>query len=173
MTVRPFNSSVDTKGTSLTGGREMGLLYADIELINGEDLVLKRHGLCTAESVRSIKARALVDSGAFELVITEDVASQLDLPVVERRIVALADDSHCSVDVVGPIDVRFENRRTIVRAYVLPGATQVLLGAIPLEGLDVMIDPRQQKLIVNPLYPDMASSIIKNIQSNLSNVYSR
>ena len=151
----------------------MGLVYADIELINGEDLVLRRHGLCTDESVRRVKTRALVDSGAYELVITDVVARHLDLPVVEQRIVTLADDRHCSVDIVGPIDVRFENRRTTVRAYVLPGATQVLLGAIPLEGLDVMIDPRQQKLVVNPLYPDMASSIIKNIQANRSNVYSR
>jgi clan AA aspartic protease len=172
-TVRPFNNSANTEGTSLTGGREMGLVYADIELINSEDLMLKRRGLCADEDVRRVKARALVDTGAFELVISEDVARQLDLHVVEQRIVTLADDSHCSVDVVGPIDVRFENRRTIVRAYVLPGATQVLLGAIPLEGLDVMIDPRQQKLIVNPLYPDMASSIIKTIDLKYSNVYSR
>lgn len=172
-TVRPFGGSLGTEGTSLTGGEDMGLVYADIELINSEDLMLKRRGLCADENIRRINTRALVDSGAYELVITEEVARQLDLPVVEQRIVTLADDRHCSVDIVGPIDVRFENRRTIVRAYVLPGATQVLLGAIPLEGLDVMIDPKRQRLIVNPLYPDMASSIIKNIQSNHSHVYSR
>jgi len=37
---------------------------------------------------------------------------------------------------------------------------------------DVMIDPKQQRVIVNSLYPDMASSIIKNIESSVSNVYS-
>ena len=171
-TIRLFRGSRDTEGTSLTGGKEMGLVYADIELINSEDLMLQRRGLCLEQNIRRITTRALVGSGAYELVITEHVARQLDLPVVENRVVTLADDSYCSVDVVGPVDVRFENRRTIVRAFVLPGATQVLLGAIPLEGLDVMIDPKQQRLIVNPLYPDTASSIIKNIELNTSNVYS-
>ena len=170
-TVLPLTKSGRTDGTSLTGGKEMGLVYADIELINTVDLILKMQGLCADEDVRRIKTAALVDSGSYELVISQKMAQQLGLAVVDQRVVSLADESHHAVDVVGPIDVRFENRRTTVRGFVLPGATHVLLGAIPLEGLDVVIDPKKQKLIVNPLYPDTGSSIIKNIELNRLNVY--
>ena len=149
----------------------MGLVYADIELINTVDLILKMQGLCSDQDVRRIKTLALVDSGSYELVMSKEMAEKLGLMVVDQRAVTLADERHRAVDVVGPIDVRFENRRTTVRAFVLPGATQVLLGAIPLEGLDVMIDPKKQELIVNPLYPDTPSSIIKNIEASRLNVY--
>ena len=56
----------------------------------------------------------------------------------------MADETVMEVDVVGPIEVRFENKRTIVDAVVLPGTSEVLLGAYPLEGLDVMIDPKRR-----------------------------
>ena len=39
---------------------------------------------------------------------------------------------------------------------VLPGDSEPLLGAIPLEEMDVLIDPLRQELIVNPEHPDMA-----------------
>jgi len=94
-------------------------------------------------------------------VINEDVKKQLDLPVLEERIVKLADDSERRVELVGPVEIRFENRSTIVRAVVLPGAAEILLGAIPMEGLDVVIDPREQRLIVNPAYPNIPSTYAK------------
>ncbi len=139
----------------------MGLVYADIELVNADDLALNRRGFLPDEEIRMVRSKALVDSGAYELVINETMKSQLDLPVLEQRIAKLANDSERSVEMVGPVEVRFENRSTVVRALVLPGSTEVLLGAIPLEGLDVVIDPRQQRLTVNPAYPNIPSTYAK------------
>ena len=58
-----------------------------------------------------------------------------------------------SLDIVGPIEVRFENRMAMCNAMVLDGDTEVLLGAIPMEEMDVLIHPKEQKLIVNPAHP--------------------
>jgi clan AA aspartic protease len=113
--------------------------------------------------IRSTRHRALVDSGAFDLVINEDIRRQLDVPVLEQRTIWLADDTTRQVDMVGPIEVRFENRSATVRAIVLPGSGEVLLGAIPMEVLDVFIDPRGERLIVNPLSTDQGSSRIKRV----------
>ena len=152
-----------TKGTSLTGGKKMGLVYAEIELLNGDDLAFNRRGSLPENEIRRITSNALVDSGALDLVINEEVQQQLDLPVLHQRTVWLADETQRQVDMVGPVEVRFENRSTIVKAVVLPGAEEVLLGAIPLEGLDVFIDPTREKLVVNPKSPNIATSKIKQV----------
>jgi len=149
------------EGNSPTGGKEMGLVYAEIELLSVDDLALSRRGFLPRKEVKRITIRALVDSGAYELVINEDVKKQLDLPVLEERIAKLADDSERLVELVGPVEIRFENRSTVVRAMVLPGAAEILLGAIPMEGLDVVIDPRERRLIVNPAYPNIPSTYAK------------
>ena len=151
-----------TEGTSLTGGKEMGLVYAEIELINCEDLAFQRRGWAYTE-VRRVTTTALVDSGALDLVINEEVHQQLNLPVLDQRTIWLADETTREVDMVGPVEVRFENRITIVKALVLPGAEQVLLGAIPLEGLDVCIDPVNERLVVNPKSPNKGTSQVKQV----------
>ena len=164
MTVRPPNYKYRrTKGTSLTGGKEMGLVFAEIELVSFDDLVLSRHGFLPETEVRSVKSTALVDSGSLDLVVNDQIREHLDLPVIDRRRVKLADETIMEVDMVGPVEVRFQNRSTTVRAVVLPHTEHVLLGAIPLEGLDVFIDPTKEKLVVNPESPDTPSSQIMKL----------
>jgi clan AA aspartic protease len=152
-----------TEGTSLTGGKGMGYVFAEIQLTNEDDLAFQRRGWAAETEIRRVTAKALVDSGALDLVINEDIQEQLSLPVLHQRTIWLADETERIVDVVGPVEVRFENRSTIVKAIVLPGAEEVLLGAIPLEGLDVFIDPTNERLIVNPKSPNMGTSKIKEV----------
>jgi clan AA aspartic protease len=156
-----------TEGTSLTGGKEMGLVYAKIQLINGEDLAVSHRGYLPESEIRSVTSRALVDTGALDLVINEEIQEQLKLPVLHQRTIWLADETQREVDMVGPVEVRFENRSTIVKAIVLPGAEEVLLGAIPLEGLDVFIDPVQEKLVVNPKSPNIPTSKVKQVSLSI------
>lgn len=139
----------------------MGLVYAEIELISGDDLALNRRGFIPDERVKRITVNALVDSGAYMLVINEHVREQLDLQVLEQKIAKLADDSERRVDVVGPIEIRFQNRRTIANAIVFSRTTEVLLGSIPMEDLDVLIDPKNQRLIVNPENPNIPLTFVK------------
>ena len=149
------------KVASPTGGSKMGLIYAEIELTSTEDIMLHRRGSLSEDKIKRMRIRAMVDSGAYMLVITDHIRHQLDLPLIQEQVFRLADDSEIRGEVVGPVEVRFENRSTTVRAVVLPGAEEPLLGSIPLEDLDVMIDPKQQLLIVNPKSPDIATKYMK------------
>lgn len=148
-------------GTYETGVNEMGLVYAEIDLISVDDLVLHRRGYLDENKIKQVKVKALVDSGAYMLAINENVRAQLDLPVIEKQFGRLADETLIEFDVVGPVEVRFENRSTTVRAVVLPGSSEILLGAIPMEDMDVLIDPKRQKLIVNPEHPYVATKHLK------------
>lgn len=131
----------------------MGLVHADIELANGEDVILARRGLLAPEKVRRLTVTANVDSGAYMLCLNERLREQLGLSVVDRRIAALADGSQHTLEVIGPVEVRFTNRRCSVDALVLPGDNEVLLGAIPMEDMDLVILPRERRLAVNPEHP--------------------
>lgn len=139
----------------------MGLVYADIEILSSFDLELQRRGKIAKEEVKRVRLKALVDSGPYMLSINENIKAQLDLTVIEEQIAELADGSRVKLEVVGPVDVRFANRSTSARALVLPGDAEVLLGAIPMEDLDVVIDPKRQTLAVNPAHPNIAEKKLK------------
>ena len=139
----------------------MGLTYAEIELISGDDLVLVRRGYLQEENVKKMTVTALVDSGSYMLAINERIKNELNLLKVDEQLAEIADSSQVKVEIVGPVEVRFENRRANVDAMVLPGDSEVLLGAVPLEELDVVILPGEQKLAVNPASPDIAKKSLK------------
>lgn len=139
----------------------MGLVYAEIDIISVDDIVLHRRGFLNESEIKRANVTALVDSGAYMLSINDNLKTQLDLPVIEKQFVTLADESTIEVEIVGPVEVHFENRSTTVRAVVLPGDAEVLLGAIPMEDMDVLIDPRERKLVVNPKHPYVANKYLK------------
>ena len=139
----------------------MGLVYADIELISGDDLALYRRGFIKEDEIKRLSVRALVDSGAYTLAINQNVKERLDLIVLGTHSAELADGSTVELEVAGPVEIRFANRRAFVDAIVLPTGDDVLLGAIPMEEMDVLIDPKQEQLIVNPQHPDRAQGILK------------
>lgn len=139
----------------------MGLTYADIELINAEDLGLARRYIISDDEVKRLHVNLLVDTGSYNLCINETIQEQLDLPFLEKRKGQLADGSIQEYDLVGPIVLKFKNRQTVCNALVLPGDNEPLLGAIPLEDMDVLIHPLKQELIVNPEHPYYAQMKIK------------
>ena len=139
----------------------MGLIYADIELINGDDLVLARKHIIGKEEIKRMYVNMLVDTGSVYMCINETVKEQLQLSVLEKRKAQLADGTVVEFDIVGPIEVRFKNRRCMVDAMVIPGDNELLLGDIPLEDMDVLIDPVRRELIVNPEHPYMAQMKLK------------
>jgi clan AA aspartic protease len=139
----------------------MGYVYAEIELASEKDLLSYQDGNLPEDKIKRVTVRALVDSGAYNLVINEEIKDQLNLPVRGTQTIKLADETLLEVEIVGPVEVRFEDRTTSVRAYVLPGLEEILLGAIPLEGLDVIIDPLRERLLVNP--PETTKSYIRQV----------
>ncbi len=132
----------------------MGLVYADIKLINHSDQILAEQSFLAPEKVRSVEVKALVDTGSIMLAVNEDVQKNLGLRKMGSQYVAMANGAREELDIVGPVELQFENRSCIVSAFLLPDKSEVLLGAIPMEYMDVLIDPLRQKLIVNPEHPD-------------------
>jgi clan AA aspartic protease len=141
--------------------KNMGITYAEVELISGDDVVLHRRGYIQEDQIKSVKVRALVDSGSSMLAITETVKNQLNLLKIDEKQAELADGSIVRLEIVGPVEIRFENRITTVRAMVVPNSNVVLLGAIPMQDMDVLIDPKREQLIVNPESPDIARMLLK------------
>lgn len=119
----------------------MGLSYADLQL--------KNH--LTGDM---IDVRALVDTGAVQMCIPQRVAAQLGFDTTEVRTVkvTLADGSIKKVPVVEPILVRFQDRLCTTEAMVI--GDEPLLGCIPMEAMDLLVRPRDQKLVVNPDHPN-------------------
>jgi clan AA aspartic protease len=126
----------------------MGLIRASVTLLNP-----------TAPALQGLEVSALADSGAVHLCIPEHLALQLQLRELERREVVLADGHRRSVPYMGPVEVRFANRRCFTGAMVL--GDEVLLGAIPMEDMDLVLQPQLQQLTVNPASPNLPTSLAK------------
>lgn len=126
----------------------MGIIYADLRLANFSD-----------STVGEMDAKALVDTGAIDLVIPEHVAIQLKLKDLKPREVVLANGSRQLVRYVGPIKVEMFGRDCVTAAAVM--GDQVLLGAIPMEAMDLIVHPRTQRLVPNPESPNVPMFLAK------------
>jgi len=139
----------------------MGLIYAEIELANSGDIYLAQKGFIKKEEIKKVTVKALVDSGAYMMAINEEICEQLDLPVSEEQSAILADGQEVQLKIVGPVEIRFLTRSTTARAIVLPGDAEVLLGSIPMEDLDVVLNMKDQTLTLPPDRPFMAQKSVK------------
>jgi clan AA aspartic protease len=95
----------------------------------------------------------------LHLCIPEHIRIQLGLEAIDSKEVTLADGTRKLVQYVGPIELRFKNRVGFAGALVM--GDQVLLGAIPMEDMDLVIIPRTRTLDVNPGSPNIATSLAK------------
>ncbi len=115
------------------------MVFADIELINGEDLVMARKNIIGEEEIRRFPLNILVDSGAHQLVLNENIQQQLQLLVLGKKKAQMADGRIIECDIVGPVELRFKNRETTCRAIILPGDVEPLLGVILMEDMPARI----------------------------------
>ena len=132
----------------------MGLTYADIELFNFADETLNQDGYLPKEKIRKVLIRAMADSGAIRLAINETIKLQLGLRVRQQLNISLADGTKRTLDVAGPIRLKFKDRDCITDAFVLTDNEEPLIGAVPMELMDLVITPAENKLVYNPLHPD-------------------
>ena len=126
----------------------MGLVNAKIILKNPR-----------VRNLKPLEVDALVDSGAVHLCIPEHIQLQLKLEEIDKKEVILADGERKIVPYVGPIEINFKNRIGFAGALVM--GDQILLGAIPMEDMDLVVLPRKRILDVNPDSPNIATSIAK------------
>jgi clan AA aspartic protease len=130
----------------------VGIIRQDIRLSN-----------FARPDLEEINALALVDSGSLELCIPQHVANQLRLQVIEEREVTLADGRRAVVPFVGGVKVEVFGRQTVISANVL--GNEVLLGAIPMESMDLVIHPARLQVMPNPDSPNIPASIAMGVRS--------
>jgi clan AA aspartic protease len=130
----------------------MGLIRTEITLRNPR----KR-------KLAPLTVSALVDTGALHLCIPEHLALQLKLDKLEDREVTTADGVKRLCAYVGPIELRFGNRGCFTGALVL--GDEILLGAVPMEDMDLVVSPATQSVTVNPASPNVPSSTAKRSQT--------
>jgi clan AA aspartic protease len=126
----------------------MGLTYAELRLTN-------------LFSKAQVTVNALVDAGATFMCVPESVAVQLGFDVTEvtQQLVTLADGHQKKVPKIAPIEIAFGNRTYVTEAIVL--GNEPLMGVLPLEAMDLVVDPRKQRVVVNPDHPNFPVAYAK------------
>lgn len=110
----------------------------------------------------ALQVEALADTGSVHLCIPQHVCDRLRLEKIADKEVTLADGSTKLVPYVGPVEIRFKNRVGFTGGLVM--GDQVLLGAIPMEDMDLVVIPKTRELDVNPRSPNIGTSIAKVLE---------
>lgn len=111
--------------------------------------------------LQPVEALCLADTAALMLCIPEHVALQLQLETLHWREITLADGSRKTVRYVGPVKVEVANRACYSGALVL--GDQVLLGAVPMEDMDLVVHPATRRIVPNPASPNIATAVVKRV----------
>ena len=127
----------------------MGIFY---------ETILVRNVLIGGEPVElSVK----VDTGATMLVLPGWLQQQLQFPVIRMQVVRYANEETAEREVGYGIEVTICERKGVFEAVVEPEKRYGLLGAIVMEALDLIADPRSHKLYVNPRSPQIPMAEIE------------
>ena len=120
----------------------MDYVVTDIELSNP---------LQPEKTPVGVKARA--DTGSLMLCLPPAVVQELDLAIDSMRDIVLADGRGANVPYVGPVRVHFGDRSCFVGALGM--GDEVILGTVPMEDLDLVVNPKLGRVTVDPASPDM------------------
>ena len=133
----------------------MGEVRVTVEIENAFDRELAERGLGDPARIRRADVHVIVDTGSVFLALPENVVDELGLRRVYRTGSQLADGTMIETWVASGARVRVLGRSTAADCVVLPAGSPALLGQIPLEAMDLLVDCRRQALVVNPESPDI------------------
>jgi clan AA aspartic protease len=119
----------------------MGTFTEEITLENVLDRDDAERGFIKESEIRAIKVQAMPDTGAWTLVINKEVFQQLGLAIKGETTSTLADGTAVQYRITAPVKIQWKDRSTELPSVVIPDAKEVLLGALPLEALDLIVDP--------------------------------
>lgn len=125
----------------------MGMVHTEITLRNAYDAYKAKEGLIKEAEIRQTTVTALVDTGSATIAINEELQEQLGLEVQGLKRANFANAAKEICKVTYPVEIYWNERYTALPAVVIPGSDEVLLGAIPLEDMDLIVDPSRQALI--------------------------
>ena len=125
----------------------MGHVNTQITLKNVKDIFRAEEGIIQETEIRKATVDVMVDTGATMLVINEQLFEQLGLDVMGEREITLANDAKEMCKLTEPLEINWGNRSIAMPALVMEDASDFLLGVLPLEGMDLMVDTVNQRLI--------------------------
>jgi predicted aspartyl protease len=124
------------------------LVAATIE--NSGDVENVVRELMTADQVRRIEVLdARVDTGATSVALPKRLIDQLGLHRLKTAIARTA-SGMASFGVYSPVKLTVQGRDCVIEVSELADDAPVLIGFIPLELLDFVVDPKGQRLVGNP-----------------------
>ena len=122
----------------------MSVVYTELTLKNEADAICAEQGLIKENEIRQMTVQAIVDTGAWTLVINKETREKLGLRDKGLGEATLADGQKADYPMVGPLEVWWKNRHLVCEALVIPDAPDILLGAWVLEGMDLTINPKRE-----------------------------
>jgi clan AA aspartic protease len=125
----------------------MGHVNTQITLKNVFDVFQARKGNLPEDKIRQATIDVMVDTGSTMLVINKQLFQQLGLDAIGEREITLANDARETCKITDAVEINWEDRSTTMPALVIEDAPDFLLGVLPLEGMDLIVDTVNQKLV--------------------------
>ena len=130
----------------------MGEVRIKIKVINATDEGLFRRGEISEDRVRSEEVDAVIDTGAATSVLTREIAEHLGLHIIRQERAIYANQYGENVDIAETIIFEYGERRCAEEPFIM--GNEVLIGQIPLERMDLVVDCNRQQVVPNPAHPD-------------------
>ena len=143
----------------------MGEVRTEVTLVNIGDQEVANRGYMPQEQVRRLTVNAVVDTGAWTrqqglaLVINEAIREKLGLRVEGTLDTTVAGGGKVPSQVTEEVRICWKNRKASCEAVVLPDETEVLLGALPLEAMDLTVNPKRKEVV--GAHGDTRLSVVK------------
>ena len=136
-----YRVGADWQSRELSEGKPMGLVRASFVLVN-------------RFMDKTVTIEALVDTGATDVFVTHEVARKLgiDAEEISQVYVTVADGRRVLAPRLPGVEIHFGNRSCFANIFVM--GDECLIGVIPLEAMDLIVDPKSLTVGVNPAYPD-------------------
>ena len=126
----------------------MDTIYAEITLRNEYDVACARHGYLDDNEIRTVSVTAVVDTGVHSLMIDEKTMQKLGLVATGEQGVRTDGGEHMLCPVTEVVEIQWKDRQTVMRAVAVPGLPQTLLGALPLEDMNLVVHPSRNELVI-------------------------
>jgi predicted aspartyl protease len=134
------------------GTTTMGKVIVPVRIENLEDLFDVEKGLLTADQVRRVDVvDALVDTGATGLLVPKRMVAQLGLRSIRNR-QARGLGGPVPLLMYSAARLTIQGRDCTMDVGEIADEFPVLIGQVPLELLDWLVDPKGQRLMGNPAH---------------------
>lgn len=127
----------------------MGRIFQKAKVVSSADLVLAKAGQLRADQIRELDVNFLVDTGATMICLPTDMIRRLGLYQRGETEVDTGDGPK-DKRIFSSIDLCVLDRSGIFDVMELPSGTTPLLGAVPLQILDLYPNPQKESLEGNP-----------------------